>query len=200
MSDKMIAIELASAHSPYTMHSPYKPNETQPGHKHIPYSYLSRDKIAIFDRSFAVVRNPWSRMVSLYNHADTIYPQMNKTWYGQEKLSWDEFFDRIETFRMNSSYYWNHPYDQWASQLDWISIGSKIKTDVLRFENIQDDINSYFDNDIILQKHNILTYDRDYKEYYTEEQKQKIANWFRMDINYWGFTFESGATRNYWTK
>ena len=169
-------------------------------HKHLPLSYLEKEKISRYDRKFAVVRNPWERIVSLYHHADSIYARTHKSWYGQNKISWEEFLSRMDNFRMTPDYYWKHPYDQWAMQSDWITIGNKITCDVLRYENIQEDLNEYFGKEIELEKRNVGVYNKHYIEYYTEEQKQKVADWFRMDIEYWGFSFESGATRNYWTQ
>ena len=168
--------------------------------KHTPYNYLGRDKISRYDNAFAIVRNPWSRMVSMYHHGIYISENAKKTWYHQDKISWDEFISRMDSFRMNPSYYWNHPFDQWASQMDWVTKNYKVKCDILRYEHIQEDINSYFGENIELKKENIGVYKKHYSEYYTEEQKQKIADWFRLEIEYWGFTFESGATKNYWIK
>ena len=192
MSDKMLAIESMSVHNPGQYGILF--------HKHIPFNYLDRHKIERFNRHFAVVRNPWDRLVSLYEFSDIIRPRLGKIWYNQDKISWEEFLNRMNSFRFNSGYYWQHPYDQWGSQLDWVSIGEKVKCDILRYENIQEDINTYFDKNINLKKENVGVYKRHYTEYYTEEQKQKVADWFRMDIDYWGFSFESGATRNYWTQ
>lgn len=192
MTDKMLTVESMSVRNP---------NENSRAfHKHLPFNYLDRHKIERFDRVFAVVRNPWERLVSLYNHADAIRPRMQKNWYNQDKISWDDFINRIDTFRINPSYYWNHPYDQWGIQLDWVSIGDKVKCDILRYDHIQSDLNAYFEKNIDLKKENVGVYNKHYIEYYTEEQKQKVADWFRMDIEYWGFSFESGATRNYWTQ
>ena len=168
--------------------------------KHAPYNYLDKDQISRFDRVFTTVRNPWSRLVSMYHHADSISQGVRNSWYYQDKISWDEYLNRMDSFRMNSSYYWNHPYDQWGIQLDWISIGSKVKCDVLRYENLQEDVDAYFNKNITLNKDNVDNYNKDYKEYYTKEQQKKVADWFRLDIEYWGFTFESGATRNYYIK
>ena len=136
----------------------------------------------------------------MYHHADAISSNIQGSWYHQDNISWDDYIDRMDSFRMNSSYYWNHPYDQWGNQLDWICKNYTPKVDVLRYEHIQEDVDMYFETHIDLAKDNIGVYNRDYKDYYTEKQKQKVANWFRMDIEHWGFTFESAATRNYWTK
>lgn len=192
MSDKMLVAESMGVRSPY--------DNSKAFHKHIPFNYLDRHKIERFDKVFAVVRNPWERLVSLYHHADAIRPRVQKTWYDQEKISWDDFLNRMDSFRINPAYYWQHPYDQWGTQLDWVSVGDKVKCDILRYENIHSDLDAYFEKSINLKQENMGVYRNNYAEYYTEEQKEKVANWFRLDIAYWGFSFESGATRNYWTK
>lgn len=166
--------------------------------KHAPYNYLDREMLQRFDRVVAVVRNPWSRLVSMYHHADAIRFNVSETWYNQPKITFDEYLNRMDAFRMTASYYWNHPYDQWGIQLDWITQNNNVKVDILRYENLQQDLNSYFNQTINLEKRNIGKYDKDYKDYYNEEQIEKVANWFRLDIERWGFTFDSGATRNYW--
>jgi hypothetical protein len=37
-----------------------------------------------------------------------------------------------------------------------------------------------------------------YKDIYTKETIQIIADWYKKDIDYWGFDFDTPATRNYW--
>ena len=70
----------------------------------------------------------------------------------------------------------------------------------MRFEYLQKDLDQYFNKDILLQHKNKSIYEKHYTEYYTQEQKDKIAKWFRLDINHFGFDFESSATQNYWRK
>ena len=160
--------------------------------KHIPYSYLNRNYINRFDRTFTIVRNPWARLVSLYHRSDSIPSKF--TWYYYGKISWEEFLERMDGFIMTPKYYWAHPYNQWGAQLDWID---PKKVDVLRYENIHEDLNNYFNKTVDLPTVNQGA-KVDYRSYYTE-QKQKVADWFRVDIDYWGFDFESSATKNYWT-
>ena len=169
--------------------------------KHIPYTYLDHDYLNRFHRVFTVVRNPWARLVSFYNHLQVLnedrnwIKDMKPTWYYQEKISWEEYLNRMDKFVMTPNFYWQHPYDHWAIQSDWLP--TKGKVDILRYENLQEDLNSYLGKQIELPYLN-KGKEADYKSYYTEEQKQKVANWFRLDIDRWGFDFGSGATKNYW--
>lgn len=174
--------------SPDTIH-PRFANIVQ---KHIPYSYLDRDYTNRFDRVFAVVRNPWARLVSLYNHADSL--NVEGTWYYNPKISWEDFLNRMDDFVMTPSYYWAHPYNQWGIQLDWINPN---KVHILRYENLHEELNSYFGKTVDIPLRN-ESKKCDYREYYTDEQIQKVARWYKLDIERWGFDFESGATKNYW--
>ena len=63
------------------------------------------------------------------------------SWYYRQPLSWDDFINGIDKFMMTPNYYWNHPYEQWASQLDWL-VPKRIN--ILRFEYLQKDVRSIF--------------------------------------------------------
>jgi len=163
--------------------------------KHLPFSYLSQEHLNRFNRVFAVVRNPWSRLVSFYNYADI----MRETYKGdkkfiESKITWEEYLSRIEKFTMTPNFYWQHPYNNWGSQSDYVSYN---KVDFLRQEYLQEDLSKYLGKDVDLPivKPSLKV---DYRTYYTEEQKQKVAEWYRVDINHWGFDFDTPATKNCW--
>jgi hypothetical protein len=164
--------------------------------KHLPYNHLSLEYLNQFDRKFSVVRNPWARLVSWYNFADNIseiYRKYNKPWV-QSKITWEEYLNHMETFDMTHNFYWKHPYDNWATQSTWVDTN---KVDFLRQEHLQEDLSKYLGKEIELPVSN-QSKAVDYRTYYTEEQKQKVAEWFKVDIDYWGFDFDSPATRNIW--
>ena len=37
-----------------------------------------------------------------------------------------------------------------------------------------------------------------YKDLYTPETIQIIADWYKDDIEFWGFDFDGGPTKNFW--
>ena len=168
-------------------------------YKHIPYSYLDREAISRFDRKFAVVRNPWSRMVSLYNYADKVRELLPKNHAKNiSKVSFNEFLDFRLKWTMFPSFYRELPYNQWALQMDWVIEKKNFKVDILRYENINEDLSKYLNRNVELPIINKGSYKDDYKSYYNDETAQIVHDWFRLDIERWGFTFDSGATRNYW--
>ena len=165
--------------------------------KHIPYHFLDKSFTDRYDKVFTIVRNPWAKLVSLFEHGHRLFDRTVNTPYHQPIIEWDDFINNIDTFIMTSNFYWNHAYDQQASQHNWLN---PKYVDVLRYENLQADLNDYFDSEICLGSENSSSTKRHYTEYYTREQRNKVAENFWLDINYFGFTFESGATQNYWKK
>jgi hypothetical protein len=149
-----------------------------------------------FNKRFAIVRNPWARVVSIYNYADKISsnPLYPKSY---NKITFKEFIDRRHRWEITPFFYRELPYDHWANQVLW-TFGSGI--DILRYEHLNDDLSDYIGKKIDLPVLNKGIYSDDYRSYYDEESYQAIYNWYRKDIEQWGFTFDSGATKNYWTK
>ena len=39
-----------------------------------------------------------------------------------------------------------------------------------------------------------------YQDMYTDKTIQIIADWYKDDIDYWGFDFDTGAQKNYWNE
>ena len=132
---------------------------------------------------FGFVRNPWSRVVSLYNRKEGI--QM------QESMSFSEFVNWIEY----SSDTCIHP-SQKKSQLDWFKLeNGKIKVDYIgKFENLNKDW-EYISNQLginerlphINKNHSIRKLN--YREYYDDKTRDVIARKFKEDIDYFNYEF-----------
>jgi hypothetical protein len=68
--------------------------------------------------------------------------------------------------------------------------------DVLPFDNLQVNLQQYLGHQVFLNHLNrghILT---NYKSFYNDYSKLKVAKHFAKDIEHFGFTFETEATRN----
>jgi hypothetical protein len=47
---------------------------------------------------------------------------------------------------------------------------------------------------------NVAESDYSYKDLYTDKTIQIIADWYKKDIDHWGYDFDSSATKNYWAE
>lgn len=132
---------------------------------------------------FGFVRNPWSRVVSLYNRKEGI--QM------RNELSFDEFVDWINL----SSDTCIHPSPK-KNQLDWfLDQNQEVAVDFIgKFENLNEDweiIRKKLGVDKKLPHKNInQSSDRKhYTDYYTEKTKDIIREKFIKDIEYFNYKF-----------
>lgn len=130
---------------------------------------------------FGFVRNPWDRVVSLYERAEA--QQM------RSEMTFDEFVDWIEYSSSTCVHSSPHRY-----QLDWfVDPNGKILADFIgRFERLEADwafVARKLDmaESLPHRRANIRT--RHYTEYYTARTREIIANKFRVDIEHFGYQF-----------
>ena len=144
---------------------------------------------------FTIIRNPWSRTISRY-----FYSRKN----GNEEAqgSFEEWLESRHKFA-NVPYLWLRTSRGWYSQMEYItSEQGDVMCDVLRFENYDKDLELYLGlpKDFIMPAINVGNYNGVYKEIYTPETIQIVADWYKDDIDYFGFDFDTAATRNYWNE
>ena len=131
---------------------------------------------------FGFVRNPWDRVVSLYLRKEGL--QMS------DKMTFEEFVHWIE----NSSDTSIHP-SKHQNQLDWfLDEKGNIAVDFIgKFETLNEDWKIISTNLDIKQSlpHNNKnpSKKKHYSAYYTDELKNIIAEKFKVDIAYFGYTF-----------
>jgi Sulfotransferase family len=125
--------------------------------------------------SFAVVRNPWSMVVSNYHF---VRQTPAHPGYGRlNSMTFDEFIDAGKR--------------TW-SQIDWLSeSGSVIVNHVLRFENLSDDFRKVMkDYDQLGDlEHVNATKPVDYRTLYSERTMRIVGERFQDDIAAFGYEF-----------
>jgi hypothetical protein len=125
--------------------------------------------------TFAIVRNPWDRMLSMY-----LFTQL----YIDESLKTD--FNEFVLYKVKESYYDNRSVT--TPQIRWIEPGV---THLLRFENIIRDfkiIQNIFKCYESLPLTN-KTKHGDYRTYYNDETRAAVAEMFKEDIEAFGYEF-----------
>ena len=153
---------------------------------------------------FAIVRNPWDRMLS-----DYIF-QTKKNIPGNEKLFVVDDAGHKRRFREWVKVALSNPFHyepcrwgaevspgihRWSPQLDWISLNGNIAVDsVLRMENLQKDFEDVCR--ILGRPAGALPcrnwkFHWHYSHYYDEATERLVGNYYGKDIDAFGYRFES---------
>ena len=149
--------------------------------------------IRYIHQSFAVIRNPWARMVSRYVMG---IPTSNTNDHG---TTWNTFEEFLETRYVWTDKQWNDPIRSWNTQYDYVcDENDVVRCDILRLEFIDDELSPYLNlNTPYIVRENVGDYTRNYQDYYNKQTIQIVADWYEQDIDYWGFDFDTSATKNY---
>lgn len=157
-------------------------------------------------QSFAFVRNPWDRVVSRYFFAKKIIEvEKESSQYGNNDYanvsSFESFLE--ERFKWeNQEYMWHRAVRNWYNAFEHVcDENGKVCCDILRFENYDEDIKKYMNINFNPKPRNVTNVNKGkYQDLYNEKTIQIVADWYKKDIDYWGFDFDTGATKNYWKK
>jgi hypothetical protein len=142
--------------------------------------------------SFAVVRNPWDRMVSEYFHlmrhfSDTAHPvfgKMKKLTFENWIILLEKVFNKIPNLVHPRAFYGSH----FRQQVDFVyDENSLLVDDLYRFENYAknwEEINSKLrlNTPILHLNKNTNRKNRDYRIYYSEKTKKIIERLYSRDI------------------
>ena len=151
-------------------------------------------------KTVAVVRNPWSRVVSQYTFAKQIVEEnpmnINPTSL-RPGASFEEFL-QLRHIWGKAPYFWHRTTVGWYPQFDYVTdVDGNLKADILSFENYEEDTNKYFKLNQKIPERNVSNKSKkDYRDFYTKQTIQIIADWYKKDIDYFGFDFDTGATKN----
>jgi len=137
---------------------------------------------------FTVVRNPWDKVVSLYEYRR----KKNKTQIASRSITFTEWVELTHGENRNPFYYDN--VKSFQAQVEWlkddddhITIDFVARFETLRadFEQIRDAIGTRAD-----LPHLNAGSRKSYKDYYTDETREIIARWYHEDIEVFAYTFD----------
>ena len=149
--------------------------------------------------AFAVIRNPWDRVVSRYFFAKKVIEVEKKEPVGKHKIdSFEHFLE--ERFEWGDvKYMWHRAIRGWYPAFDHVTDKEgNIKCDMMRFEHLNDDLKAYFKIPEMSRARNVTGLNEDYRTIYTPKTIQIVADWYKKDIDTWGFDFDTSAQKNYW--
>jgi len=152
-------------------------------------------------QAVAIVRNPWSKVVSQYLFAlkiDREHTHHPKNTTAVRAGTTFEQFIEIRHRWGAEPFFWHRTTVGWYPQVDHVTAeDGTLMCDVLRFEHHGEDVMRYFGLDAPMRRRNVTNVDGlDYRDFYTEQTRGDIEAWFAKDIEFFGFTFDGPATKH----
>jgi len=156
------------------------------------YSYKSL-------KSFAVIRNPWDRVVSRYFFLKKVIEVEGKSNDRETVPTFEEFLEERHEWG-GVEYMWHRAIRGWSPATDYVCCESGVlKCDMLRFEKLNLEIQMYFGVPQMSGARNVTGMNKgSYMDVYDDNTTQIVADWYKSDIDLFGFDFDTGATRNHW--
>ena len=151
-------------------------------------------------QAFAVVRNPWDRVVSRFFFAKKVIEVEKKESVGKHNVnSFEEFLEERHEWG-NKEYMWHRAIRGWFPAFDYVTDDrNRVCVDILRFEHLNEDLCKYFNIPQMTRARNVTALNKGrYTDLYTPQTIQIVADWYHKDIEEWGYDFASGPSRNYW--
>ncbi|MBG6174914.1 hypothetical protein IWQ55_002739 [Labrenzia sp. EL_208] len=144
---------------------------------------------------FAVIRNPWARTFSRFKfYIQT--SQSHEISFGMKK---DDFKLFLETRHEwgQKEYFWHRASLGWYPQLDYLTDETgAIAADVLRQEQLSREVSDYFGVPDSLEQKNVSKNSRfDFRDFYDAASIQVVADWYKAEIDVFGFDFDKPAQK-----
>ena len=171
------------------------------GFEHARWRDLNEDIRERFP-AFAVIRNPWDRVVSRYFFAKKVIEVEKKEPRGKHAIESFEAFLEERHIWGNQKYMWHRAIRGWYPAFDYVTdVKGKIRCDLLRFENLNEDLCKYFNLQTMSRARNVTALNPgSYRDLYTPKTIQIVADWYKADIDTFGYDFDTGPTKKYWNQ
>jgi hypothetical protein len=137
--------------------------------------------------SFAIVRNPWDRFVSMYSFANKM--QIWKLFGLKEEPSFEKFCDITKEKFSNKA----ADFFPIQDQMEWMS-GAFQPKQILRFENLQPSFEQMLLDLRVAHipaklPHVNSTEHKHYRQYYNDKSRKLVEEIFHRDIETFKYTF-----------
>ena len=173
------------------------------GYEHARYRDVD-EKLKNKFGAFAVIRNPWDRVVSRYYFAKKLIERENKQPPSYCNTSSFEAFLEERHIWGNEDFYWHRAVRGWFPAFDHVVDNhGTVRCDIIRFEHLNEDLEKYFNIKRMTEARNVTFLNipkPSYKDLYTSQTIQIVADWYSKDIDYWNFDFDTTARQNYWNR
>jgi hypothetical protein len=182
------------------LHAKMKSLGDHHGNEHTPWRYINEGITSTF-RAFAIARNPWDRVVSRYFFAKKVIEVEKKVPASYADVSSFEAFLEERHKWGSSKYMWHRAVRGWYPTAFHVTNKyGELKCDMLSFENYNAEVCAYFGIPEMSRARNVTALNKGtYQSVYTPKTIQIIADWYKDDINMFGYDFDSGPTKNTWT-
>lgn len=145
---------------------------------------------------FAVIRNPWARVVSRFTFARSA-AERNASSSSYCADTFDEFLEERHVWG-GKEFFWHRAIRGWYPQFDYLcDEDEQLAVNILRLENFAEEFAQYFKIDELIRRRNKSAKEgEDYRSFYNDKTIQIVADWYAKDIETFGFDFDSMAAKN----
>lgn len=147
--------------------------------------------------SFAVIRNPWSRVASRYFYA--LHNLSEGQTVAVDTSSFEAFIAERH-YWSSKPYIWHSATRGWNPALDYVTNErGELVCDMLPFENLDESLCKYFGLLAPPMRYNVTGVgEGKYMDIYNRDTINIIGDWYSRDIEMFGYDFDSGPKKNYW--
>lgn len=169
-------------------------NHLHPGYEHARLRDIDRS-VRAGTRPFAVIRNPWARTFSRFK----FYIQTSQSHEVSLQLTKKDFEKFLETRHEwgRKDFFWHRASLGWYAQSDYVvDERGQLAADILRQEQLSQEVAQYFEIPDSLERRNVSSNSgADYKDFFDASSIQVIADWYKAEIDLFGFDFDTQAQK-----